>query len=173
MTMDLIVRHKRPMTPVGPRPAPRFRATLCNRTHLYFRRAQSTVELALLLPLVALVMVAAADFARVYYMSTALVSAARAGVQYGAQSTTAASDTAGMKQAALNDASNLSGLTAIASNFCECPPSTSHVTCSSTTCSGMEMYVQVNTSAQFQTLVHYPGIASTVTLNKSALMRAK
>jgi Flp pilus assembly protein TadG len=173
MTMDRIVSHKTPMTAVGPRPARRFRAPLCNRTHLYFRRAQSTVELALLLPLVALVMVAAADFARVYYMSTALVSAARAGVQYGAQSTTAASDTAGIKQAALNDASNLTGVTATASNFCQCPPSTSHVSCSSTCSAGMDMYVQVNTSAAFQTLVNYPGIPSTVTLNESALMRAE
>ena len=130
------------------------------------------VELALLVPVVALVLVAAADFARVYYMSTALVSAARAGVEYGAQSTTAASDTAGMKQAALNDATNLSGVTATASKFCECPPSTSHVSCSPT-CSGMEMYVQVNTSANFRTLVSYPGIPSTVTLNESALMRAE
>jgi len=172
MTMDRIVSHQNPMTQVGPRPAPRFHATLCNRTHLYFRRAQSTVELALLLPVVALVMVAAADFARVYYMSTALVSAARAGVQYGAQSTTAASDTAGMKQAALNDASNLSGVTTTASKFCECPPSTSHVSCSPA-CSGMEMYVQVNTSANFHTLVSYPGIPSTLTLNERALMRAE
>jgi Flp pilus assembly protein TadG len=173
MTMDRIVSYQKPMTRVGPRLAPQFRATLCNRGHLYFRRGQSMVELALLVPVVALVLVAAADFARVYYMSTTLVSAARAGVQYGAQSTTAASDTAGMKQAALNDASNLTGVTANASKFCECPPSTSHVTCSLTTCSGMEMYVQVNTSAHFQTLVHYPGVPSTVTLNETALMRAE
>lgn len=172
MTMDRIVSHRKSMTPVGPRIAPRFRATLCNRAQLYFRRGQSMVELALLVPVVALVLVAAADFARVYYMSTALVSAARAGAEYGAQSTTAASDTAGMKQAALNDATNLSGVTATASKFCECPPSTSHVSCLPT-CSGMEMYVQVNTSANFSTLVSYPGIPSTVTLNESALMRAE
>ena len=96
----------------------------------------------------------------------------KAGVEYGAQSTTAASDTTGMKQAALNDATNLSGVTANASKFCECPPSTLHVSCSPT-CSGMEMYVRVNTSANFRTLVSYPGIPSTVTLNESALMRAK
>jgi Flp pilus assembly protein TadG len=174
MTMDRhIVSYKRPMTPLRPRLVPRFHATLRDRAQRYFRRGQSTVELALLLPVVALVMVAAADFARVYYMSTALVSAARAGVQYGAQSATAASDTAGMKQAALNDASNLSGVTTTASNFCQCPPSTSHVSCSSTCSAGMEMYVQVNTSAPFHTLVSYPGIPSTVTLNESALMRAQ
>jgi len=165
--------HQKPMTPARPRLAPRFCATLRNRARPYFLRGQSAVELALLAPVLVLVLVIAADFSRVYYMSIEAANAARAGVQYGAQSTTKASDTTGMQQAALDDAANLSGLTATASNFCECPPSTSHVTCSLTTCSGMEMHVQVNTSAQFQTLVHYPGVPSTVTLNESALMRAQ
>jgi Flp pilus assembly protein TadG len=173
MMMEHIGNNRKPVTPARPGLAPRFCARLRNRVGPYFSRGQSAVELALLAPVLTFVLVVAADFSRVYYMSIEAANAARAGVQYGAQTTTTASDTAGMQQAALNDASNLSGLTAIASNFCECPPSTSHVTCSSTTCSGMEMYVQVNISAQFQTLVHYPGIASTVTLNKSALMRAK
>jgi Flp pilus assembly protein TadG len=171
--MNRIVNHQKTMTPARAGLAPRFCARLRNRTRPYFLRGQSAVELALLTPVLVLVLVVAADFSRVYYMSIEAANAARAGVQYGAQSTTKASDTAGMQQAALNDASDLSGLTAIASNFCECPPSISHVTCSSTTCSGMEMYVQVNTSAHFQTLVHYPGVPSTVTLNESALMRAE
>jgi Flp pilus assembly protein TadG len=165
--------HQKPIRPVRPGLVQRFCASLRNRVRPYFSRGQSAVELALVAPFVVLVLVIAADFSRVFYMSIEAANAARAGVQYGAQSTTKASDTAGMQQAALNDAANLSGLTATASNFCECPPSTSHVTCSSTSCSGMEMYVQVNTSAQFQTLVHYPGVPSTVTLNESALMRAE
>jgi Flp pilus assembly protein TadG len=165
--------HQKPIRPVRPGLVQRFCASLRNRVRPYFSRGQSAVELALVAPFVVLVLVIAADFSRVFYMSIEAANAARAGVQYGAQSTTKASDTAGMQQAALNDAANLSGLTATASNFCECPPSTSHVTCSSTSCSGMEMYVQVNTSAQFQTLVHYPGVPTTVTLNESALMRAE
>jgi Flp pilus assembly protein TadG len=165
--------HQKPMRPVCPGFVPRFCARLDNRARRCFNRGQSAVELALVAPFVILVLVIAADFSRVFYMSIEAANAARAGVKYGAQSTTKASDTSGMQQAALNDAANLSGLTATASNFCECPPSTSHVTCSSTSCSGMEMYVQVNTSAQFQTLVHYPGVPSTVTLNESALMRAE
>ena len=165
--------HQKPMRPVRRGFVPRFCARLDNRARRCFNRGQSAVELALVAPFVVLVLVIAADFSRVFYMSIEAANAARAGVQYGAQSTTKASDTSGMQQAALNDAANLSGLTATASNFCECPPSTSHVTCSSTSCSGMEMYVQVNTSAQFQTLVHYPGVPSTVTLNESALMRAE
>jgi Flp pilus assembly protein TadG len=173
MMMDSISNHQKPMTAARPRLAPRFFARLHNRVRPYFSRGQSAVELALLAPVLTFVLVVAADFSRVYYMSIEAANAARAGVQYGAQTTTTASDTAGMQQAALNDASNVTGLTATASNFCECPPSTSHVSCSSTTCSGLEMYVQVNTSAQFQTLVHYPGVPSTVTLNESALMRAK
>jgi Flp pilus assembly protein TadG len=171
--MDRIVSHQKQITSVQPGLAPRFCARLHSRARPYFLRGQSAVECALLAPVLVLVLVIAADFSRVFYMSIEAANAARAGVQYGAQSTTKASDTTGMQQAALDDAANLSGLTASASNFCECPPSTSHVTCSLTTCSGMQMYVQVNTSAQFQTLVHYPGVPSTVTLNESALMRAQ
>jgi|HubBroStandDraft_6_1064221.scaffolds.fasta_scaffold1579800_1 Flp pilus assembly protein TadG len=171
--MNYFGNIRKPVIPARPRFAPHFGATLRNRARRYFSRGQSAVELALVVPALVLVLVIAADFSRVFYMSIEAANAARAGVQYGAQSTTKASDTAGMQQAALNDAPNLGALTATASNFCECPPSTSHVTCSSTTCSGMEMYVQVNTSAQFQTLVHYPGVPSTVTLNESALMRAE
>lgn len=167
-----MMSYQEAMTAGRPRIRPRLCATSRGYARSYFRCGQSAVELALLMPVLAFVLVAAADFARVYYMSTTLVSAARAGVQYGAQSITTASDRDGMKQAALNDASNLSGVTATASNFCECPPSTSHVSCS-LTCSGMEMYVQVNTSANFRTLVSYPGIPSTVTINESARMRAE
>ncbi len=171
--MDRIVNHQKPITSARPGLAPQSCARSQSRARPHFLRGQSAVELALLAPVLVLVLLVAADFSRVYYMSIEASNAARAGVQYGAQSTTKASDTAGMQQAALNDAANVSGLTATASNFCECPPSTSHVTCSLTTCSGMEMYVQVNTSAHFQTLVPYPGVPSTVTLNETALMRAE
>jgi Flp pilus assembly protein TadG len=176
--MDRIVSHQNLMTLARPRFASRF-YTLRNRVRPSFRRGQSAVELALIAPLLIFVLVAATDFSRAYFMSIGAANAARAGVQYGAQSTTTASDTPGMKQAACADfgISNLSTcqttLNPTPSNFCECPPSASHVSCSSTTCSGREMYVQVNTSAHFQTLLNYPGIPSTVSLNESALMRAE
>src|SRR5579864_8958993 len=116
--MDWIVCYQKLMTPVRPRLGPRFCARLHSRARPYFLRGQGAVELALLAPILVLVLVIAADFSRVFYMSIETANAARAGVQYGAQSTTKASDTAGMQQAALNDAANLSGLTATASNFC-------------------------------------------------------
>ena len=47
-------------------------------------------------------------------------NAARAGVQYGAQNTITAADTTGMKTSADDDAQNVAGLTATASNYCEC-----------------------------------------------------
>ncbi len=171
--MEHIGSNRKPVTPAQARLAPRFSATLCRCARPYFRRGQSAVELALITPVLALVLLAAGDAARVFYISIEAVNAAHAGVQYGAQSATTASDTAGMQQAALDDASDLPGLTATASNFCECPPSAAHVSCSSTNCSGMEMWAQVNTSVQFHTLMNYPGIPSTVTINQSALMRAK
>jgi TadE-like protein len=136
--VEAAMNNQKPGRPARPNFTPRLCARSCRPAHRCLSRGQSAVELALLAPVLILLLLAAADFSRVYYASIEATNAARADVQYGAQSITTASDTAGMQQAALNDASNLSGLTATASNFCECPPGTSHVICSSATCSGME-----------------------------------
>jgi Flp pilus assembly protein TadG len=60
--------------------------------HSKMKRGQSMVELALTLPALAVVLVLVADFARAYYASIGVASAARAGVQYGAQNYTTAID---------------------------------------------------------------------------------
>src|SRR5712692_3023472 len=51
-------------------------------------RGQSAVELALGLPFLVLLLFVVCEFARVFYMAMGVASAARAGVQYGAQSCT-------------------------------------------------------------------------------------
>src|SRR6202042_3592608 len=71
---------------------------------------QGLVELALTLPLLILIVMGGAEFARVAGASIETANAARAGAQYGAQTNVPASDDAGMQTAALNDGVNLSGL---------------------------------------------------------------
>jgi len=143
-------------------------------------RGQSAVELTLILPVIVLILLAAADFGRLFYLSVAVNNAARAGVQYGAQNVGTASDTSasgGIVQAAKNDATNLHGFSATASEFCECPngvSSTSTVTCPGggpLPCADMRIYVQVNTSATFTTILSWPGIPSSVVVNGNAQMR--
>ncbi len=130
-------------------------------------------EVALLLTVLLLLAVGAMDFARVFYVSIELSNAARAGVQYGAQNVGLSGDTAGMIQAAKNDAQDISMNAPTASRFCQCPDGT-NVSCTGSCIGGTKrIYVQVNTSATFKTLLSYPGIPSTISLSGQAVMRAQ
>jgi len=104
-------------------------------------------------------------------MSIELNNAARAGVQYGVQSPTAAADLSGMQQAALNDGGNITALTATASEYCECPGGSPFACNSSTVCTDERVYVEVDTSATFYTHANWPGIPQSVPLSGKAVMR--
>lgn len=135
----------------------------------------ATVEFALLLPMMLLLVLGAVDFARLFYSAITVASAARAGVQYGAQDTTKARDTAGMQTAAVNDAADLTGVTANAQFYCECSDGT-RVNCVTGTCTGGSsppVYVQVTVQKTFTTLIDYPGIPHTTALSRTAIMRAR
>jgi len=82
-------------------------------------RGQSMTELAIAVPVLALLLVASADFARVFYFSIAVNNAARAGAQYGSQTIATAGDINGMKAAATQDAPNLPTIAATA-QLCTC-----------------------------------------------------
>jgi hypothetical protein len=134
-------------------------------------KGQSILELALMLPALALLLVLVADFARVFYASIGLASAARSGVQYGAQNYTTAIDFNSIQQAALNDGQNISGISAQASDFCMC--GTSKVACSPPQCAEPELFVQVDTTATFHTLLSYPGVPSQFPLTSTAVMEVQ
>ena len=131
---------------------------------------QSVVEFALVAPVLALLLVAVADFGRVFYTAIELNNAARAGTQYGIQSPANGADVAGMEQAAQSDGSAVSGLTATASEYCACPNGATQA-CSSTPCADMRVYVEVDTSATFNTLLDYPGVPSSIALTGKSVVR--
>src|ERR1700684_2925808 len=79
------------------------------------KRGQAAVELAVAVPVLILLLIAGVDYGRVFYMSIGVNNAARAGAQYGSQTVITAADATGMIAAAKSDASNLSTLTATAS----------------------------------------------------------
>ena len=143
------------------------------------RRGQSLVELALTLPVLGILLIGTIDFARVYYAAMAIDQAARAGAAYGAQSVAASGDDAGMAQAALS-AANLDLTPAVtaasvhATHWCACADGT-QVSCASGTCTeGVpRVYVSVEVDRTFQTLFPYPGIPSTVRLNRTATLRVQ
>lgn len=161
------------------------KVTACNSHHRHiaisvFRiiarkdTGQALVEVALTMPLFILLLIGAVEFGRVAYAAVEINNAARAGVQYGAQSHVTASDNAGMRQAAINDAPNVMGLTATPTHFCSCADGSAS-TCLATDCSGSRLieHVQVNTSAVVDPLFHYPQLPPIFTLHGQAVMRVE
>lgn len=133
---------------------------------------QSAVELAMAIPILLLLLLGAVEMGRMYYASLTADDAARAGVEYGAQSLATASDINGMETTAVNDSKDVSGMTATASQWCECGDGTKK-TCGDAMCSsGTEsVYVEVDTQMQFHTLLNYPGITSSVSIAGRAIRR--
>lgn len=122
------------------------------------RRASAAVETALLLPFLLLVAVGATDLGRFSYANIAVATAARNGAQYGSTSKTAAKDTTGIKTAAQSETSGLPGYSS--SN----PTVTSTYTSSSSKLS-------VTVSFQFNSLMRYPGLPSSVTITRTVKLR--
>ena len=133
--------------------------------------AQAAVEFAMLLPVLIVLLMFVGEFLRVYYTAIELNNAARAGVQYGVHSPANAADFAGMQQAALQDGSDVGGMTATASQFCECSDG-SAVSCGTAgACADERVYVEVDTAATFYTLTDWPGIPKSIALSGKAVMR--
>jgi Flp pilus assembly protein TadG len=139
---------------------------------------QAFVELALVLPIFILLLVGAVEVGYLAYASIEVSNAARAGVAYAAQSHTTASDTTNIQLAATNDVSqDLQNLTVTVSQSCSCSDGTA-ITCANagSTClspARINESVQVQTSAPVNTVFHFPGIPSSVTLGGYASMRTE
>jgi len=131
-------------------------------------------ELAIAVPVLCLLLVASADFARVFYFSVAVNNAARAGAQYGSQTLATAGDINGMKNAATQDAPDLPNIAATA-QLCTCGTGSSVTACASSYCTNNPTgnYVEVDTTMTFNTTITYPGIPSTVALAGKAIMQVQ
>jgi Flp pilus assembly protein TadG len=140
------------------------------------RKSQSgsaMLELALFLPVAVLLLLGSSDFARVFYAAIETTNASRAGAGYGIQSKAKSQDVTGMRDAAVADAANLTGVTATAERFCECSSGLS-ISCSSTCLIGTKrIYVRVRTQKTFTTLARYPAIPSSINLSVPAVMRVQ
>ncbi len=137
-----------------------------------WRRGQSAVELAVAVPALIVLLLAAADFGRIFYVSIALNNAARAGAQYGSQTVITAADASGMINAARSDGSNIANLNVTASQ-CTCESSTNVAACPSAYCASdaQATFVEVDARATFNTIVTYPGIPSSTTLTGKEIMQ--
>ena len=140
-------------------------------------KGQSAVELAIVLPVLLLLLVVIADFARVFFVSIAVNNAARAGAQYGSQKPQTAADSAGMVAAASADAANISNWNTPTASQCTCvgaiPQTVPLCAASYCTHAPTATYVTVNTSATYNTILNYPGISSSYTLTGQAIMQVQ
>ena len=102
--------------------------------HRKLESGAAVTELALMMLILMTVLVGAIDFAQLFYSGVTAASAARAGVQYGAYSNTAAANTDGMKLAASDNAANLTARTPSARQYCLCEGGTTEVNCTTATC---------------------------------------
>jgi Flp pilus assembly protein TadG len=119
------------------------------------RRGAATAEFAVMVPLLWVLFSMGVDFARAYYAHLIITNAARDGALYGSDTPTTAADTAGIKAMALRDTGDLSGVT---------------VTPATTTTNGVT-YLSVNVTYPFSTVTPVPFIPSTLTINRTCIMR--
>ena len=125
------------------------------------------VELALSMPLLCLILLGAAELARIAYAAIEVSNAAHAGAMYASSNTGAVSDVPGITNAAVADAANLGGASTVTvtsiTTACTCA-NTSYTpsSCSDNqTCyqnnTGMVTAVTVHTQSSFAPLINIPG----------------
>ena len=142
------------------------------------------VELAFALPILMIVLLGTADFARVFYYAMELTTAARAGAQCGSYSSATADDTnaANIIAAAQNAAPNIAPITVTLSTpnpgVCQCATDDgtgqpwAAVPCTSTCVTGhMIETVTVQTQKTFTIISRFLPINRNITLTRSATMR--
>ena len=146
------------------------------------RSGQSIVEVALMLPFLLLLLLGVIEVGRFLYIGILVGNAARAGAAYGTQSLVKSVDTAGIAVAADNDFQNngqsVGNLTVASSVSCGCDSSGTITTAACTgtgagTCAAGQWAVTVSVTASgtFNALFNYPGIPTSISLSKTAVMR--
>ena len=134
-------------------------------------RGVATVEMALMLPFLLLLMIGIIDVARVAFVGIAVANAASAGAFYGAQGPGYAVSTADILAAANADA-QVSGMTITSSTYCECPDGSAS-TCVLGECDGERIreYIQVDTQADWTPIFNYPGVPDSVTVRGQSILQ--
>ncbi len=147
----------------------------CGNKHWRGERGQALVETALVSPLLFLLLLGAAELARVAYAAIEVTNAARAAVQFAAQSPEIVWEKGGITSAAQADALNLmsSGVTATLTPGYACTDGTvvTYDLSGAPLCATGSHWVQtatVTTSVAFDPLIHLPFLPDTITLHGQA-----
>jgi Flp pilus assembly protein TadG len=142
----------------GPAGVPGTHAVTANPVHRARRRAAASVELAVLMPLIAFLFVVTVDFARIFYYSQVVENCARQGALYLSDPKAPANNLyADVSHAALADAPNLATQPTVTSGSGTDAAGNSYVTCT--------------VKWDFTTITGFPGVPNKVTLTRTVQMR--
>lgn len=144
----------------------------------FSEEGSALVELALSVPALCMMLLGAAEFARIAYAAIEVTNAAHSAAVYAASSQAATADSSGITNAANADSPNLVGSSAITvgtpTKSCTCSNTAyTPTSCSDNqTCqnhnSSMITAVTVNTQTTFSPMVSLPGWKPTITLKGSS-----
>ena len=149
----------------------RFRSAL--RRFRHCQRGVSSVELALVLPFLALLVVAMIDYGTVINYKMQLTNAVRAGTQYAMVRKPVQQDLTGIRQAVFDTApTDQTGTRALTTGFfCECPNGTA-IQCEAECGTGERgSFVSILLTQQYPLILSYPGLDNPVSLSSEAVIR--
>lgn len=148
-------------------------------------RGISTVEFALVAPLLMLMMVGAADFSRVFFHAITLSNSAGTGSFFGAQNVAKSVQYGMITFVTEADASDLEDITVAPEIYCECPPSgdaadetaSQEVACTETECNGgygaPRVFAKTRVTQSFEPMVKWPGIPNPIVISREVYTRVQ
>jgi len=148
-------------------------------------RGAALVELAIALPLLMVVLFGAIDFGRAFRTAMIVTNAARAGAQFGSQTSINSGNTTQMIATAnqvLSANGLASGPATTAQRLCQCADDAGNFTgttptntCTSAACPTGHLVVSVTVTATrtFSTITRVPGLPTSVTITRGATARAQ
>ena len=144
------------------------------RSAILSERGNAMVELAVAIPILLLLAMGVADYARIYYTGITVANAAEAGAHYGVAR---GGNVDSMTMAAQLDAGSLTLDSVTAGQTCRCP-GTGVVSCASGNCLPStygvpQIYDSVRVRKDVALLIRYLGLPSSVTVTRTAILREK
>ena len=160
----------------------RFHTAIAGAGTLRSESGQNLVEVALVTPMLLALLVGVIELGRWAYIGILVGNSARAGAAYGAQTLAQSTDRAGIQTAADNDFQNngqsVSNLKVNSSVSCGCDSGGAVTTEACTgnnsgTCAAGHwvVMVAVETRGTFNSLFKFPGIPTSVTIDRTCTMR--
>lgn len=135
----------------------------------------ATIEFALVLPILVVMLLISAHFGRILYTTVTIGHAARAGAQYGAQTSVLVRDTAGIRIAASAEAVNIGAITVASQYYCKCDTgaAVNCVTGSCLTYGVPQLYLQVTASKTVSWALPWPTTSGSVPVSRTAILRVQ